>query len=163
MANKKKPENGEDLIRQYLKDKAAGRSTFDEKSDFQKRVRSGENFGKPHDFGQSEKQKPSVPKTPITDNKRRDLQSTLNEQREEQQRAQRKAETDALASKKEERDSLKKEADNLPASKQIIIISFLKVFILVHKQVYSAVIYIIILSFFLKHFAYGNGNLSVIA
>ena len=37
MANKKKPENGEDLIRQYLKDKAAGRSTFDEKSDFQKR------------------------------------------------------------------------------------------------------------------------------
>ena len=112
MANKKKPENGEDLIRQYLKDKAAGRSTFDEKSDFQKRVRSGENFGKPHDFGQSEKQKPSVPKKPITDNKRRDLQSTLNEQREEQQRAQRKAETDALASKKEERDSLKKEADN---------------------------------------------------
>ena len=56
----------------------------------------------------------------------------------------------------------KKEADNLPASKQIIIISFLKVFIPVHKQVYSAVIYII-LSFFLKHFAYGNGNLSVIA
>ena len=126
MANKKKPENGEDLIRQYLKDKAAGRSTFDEKSDFQKRVRSGENFGKPHDFGQSEKQKPSVPKkpdtvtkssvgnkkAPITDNKRRDLGITQNEQREEQQRAQRKAETDALASKKEERDSLKKEADN---------------------------------------------------
>lgn len=126
MANKKKPENGEDLIRQYLKDKAAGRSTFDEKSDFQKRVRSGENFGKPHDFGQSEKQKPSVPKKPdtvtkssadnkkmpITDNKRRDLGITQNEQREEQQRAQRKAETDALASKKEERDSLKKEADN---------------------------------------------------
>lgn len=126
MANKKKPENGEDLIRQYLKDKAAGRSTFDEKSDFQKRVRSGENFGKPYDFGQSEKQKPSVPKKPdtvtkssvsnkkmpITDNKRRDLGITQNEQREEQQRAQRKAETDALASKKEERDSLKKEADN---------------------------------------------------
>lgn len=64
MANKKKPENGEDLIRQYLKDKAAGRSTFDEKSDFQKRVRSGENFGKPHGFWQSEKQKPSVPKKP---------------------------------------------------------------------------------------------------
>lgn len=62
MANKKKPENGEDLIRQYLKDKAAGRSTFDEKSDFQKRVRSGENFGKPHDFGQE--QKPAVSEKP---------------------------------------------------------------------------------------------------
>lgn len=101
MANKKKPENGEDLIRQYLKDKAAGRSTFDEKSDFQKRVRSGENFGKPHDFGQSEKQKPSVPKTPdtvtkssvsnkkmpITDNKRRDLQITQSELEKEQKPA----------------------------------------------------------------------------
>ena len=62
MANKKKPENGEDLIRQYLKDKAAGRSTFDEKSNFQKRVRSGENFGKPHDFGQE--QKPAVSEKP---------------------------------------------------------------------------------------------------
>ena len=62
MANKKKPENGEDLIRQYLKDKAAGRGTFDEKSDFQKRVRSGENFGKPHDFGQE--QKPAVSEKP---------------------------------------------------------------------------------------------------
>ena len=62
MANKKKPENGEDLIRQYLKDKAAGRSTFDEKSDFQKRVRSGENFGKPHDFVQE--QKPAVSEKP---------------------------------------------------------------------------------------------------
>ena len=62
MANKKKPENGEDLIRQYLKDKAAGRSTFDEKSDFQKRVRSGENFGKPRDFGQE--QKPAVSEKP---------------------------------------------------------------------------------------------------
>ena len=62
MANKKKPENGEDLIRQYLKDKAAGRSTFDEKSDFQKRVRSGENFGKPYDFGQE--QKPAVSEKP---------------------------------------------------------------------------------------------------
>ncbi len=62
MANKKKPENGEDLIRQYLKDKAAGRSTFDEKSGFQKRVRSGENFGKPHDFGQE--QKPAVSEKP---------------------------------------------------------------------------------------------------
>ena len=87
MANKKKPENGEDLIRQYLKDKAAGRSTFDEKSDFQKRVRSGENFGKPHDFGQSEKQKPSVPKKPITDNKRRDLQITQSELEKEQKPA----------------------------------------------------------------------------
>ena len=101
MANKKKPENGEDLIRQYLKDKAAGRSTFDEKSDFQKRVRSGENFGKPHDFGQSEKQKPSVPKkpdtvtksgvgnkkTPITDNKRRDLGITQSELEKEQKPA----------------------------------------------------------------------------
>ena len=87
MANKKKPENGEDLIRQYLKDKAAGRSTFDEKSDFQKRVRSGENFGKPHDFVQSEKQKPSVPKTPITDNKRRDLQITQSELEKEQKPA----------------------------------------------------------------------------
>ena len=101
MANKKKPENGEDLIRQYLKDKAAGRSTFDEKSDFQKRVRSGENFGKPHDFGQSEKQKPSVPKkpdtvtksgvgnrkAPITDNKRRDLQITQSELEKEQKPA----------------------------------------------------------------------------
>ena len=62
MANKKKPENGEDLIRQYLKDKAAGRSTFDEKSDFQKRARSGESFGKPHDFGQE--QKPAVSEKP---------------------------------------------------------------------------------------------------
>ena len=62
MANKKKPENGEDLIRQYLKDKAAGRSAFDEKSDFQKRVSSGENFGKPHDFGQE--QKPAVSEKP---------------------------------------------------------------------------------------------------
>lgn len=62
MANKKKPENGEDLIRQYLKDKAAGRSTFDEKSDFQKRVSSGESFGKPHDFGQE--QKPAVSEKP---------------------------------------------------------------------------------------------------
>ena len=62
MANKKKPENGEDLIRQYLKDKAAGRSTFDEKSDFQKRIRSGESFGKPHDFGQE--QKPAVSEKP---------------------------------------------------------------------------------------------------
>ena len=62
MANKKKPENGEDLIRQYLKDKAAGKSTFDEKSDFQKRVRSGESFGKPHDFGQE--QKPAVSEKP---------------------------------------------------------------------------------------------------
>lgn len=62
MANKKKPENGEDLIRQYLKDKAAGRSTFDEKSDFQKRVSSGENFGKPHDFRQE--QKPAVSEKP---------------------------------------------------------------------------------------------------
>ena len=62
MANKKKPENGEDLIRQYLKDKAAGRSTFDEKSDFQKRVSSGENFGKPYDFGQ--KKKPAVSEKP---------------------------------------------------------------------------------------------------
>ena len=101
MANKKKPENGEDLIRQYLKDKAAGRSTFDEKSDFQKRVRSGENFGKPYDFGQSEKQKPSVPKKPdtvtkssvsnkkmpITDNKRRDLQITQSELEKEQKPA----------------------------------------------------------------------------
>ena len=87
MANKKKPENGEDLIRQYLKDKAAGRSTFDEKSDFQKRVRSGENFGKPHDFWQSEKQKPSVPKKPITDNKRRDLQITQSELEKEQKPA----------------------------------------------------------------------------
>ena len=101
MANKKKPENGEDLIRQYLKDKAAGRSTFDEKSDFQKRVRSGENFGKPRDFGQSEKQKPSVPKKPdtvtkssvsnkkmpITDNKRRDLQITQSELEKEQKPA----------------------------------------------------------------------------
>ena len=101
MANKKKPENGEDLIRQYLKDKAAGRSTFDEKSDFQKRVRSGENFGKPHDFGQSEKQKPSVPKKPdtvtkssagnkkmqITDNKRRDIQITQSELEKEQKPA----------------------------------------------------------------------------
>ena len=101
MANKKKPENGEDLIRQYLKDKAAGRSTFDEKSDFQKRVRSGKNFGKPHDFGQSEKQKPSVPKKPdtvtkssagnkkmpITDNKRRDLEITQSELEKEQKPA----------------------------------------------------------------------------
>ena len=62
MANKKKPENGEDLIRQYLKDKAAGRSTFDEKSDFQKRVSSGESFGRPHDFGQE--QKPAVSEKP---------------------------------------------------------------------------------------------------
>lgn len=62
MANKKKPENGEDLIRQYLKDKAAGKSTFDEKSDFQKRVRSGESFGKPYDFGQE--QKPAVSEKP---------------------------------------------------------------------------------------------------
>lgn len=62
MANKKKPENGEDLIRQYLKDKAAGKSTFNEKSDFQKRARSGENFGKPHDFGQE--QKPAVSEKP---------------------------------------------------------------------------------------------------
>lgn len=101
MTNKKKPENGEDLIRQYLKDKAAGRSTFDEKSDFQKRVRSGENFGKYNDFGQSEKQKPSVPKKPdtvtkssvsnkkmpITDNKRRDLQITQSELEKEQKPA----------------------------------------------------------------------------
>lgn len=82
MANKKKPENGEDLIRQYLKDKAAGRSTFDEKSDFQKRVRSGENFGKPHDFGQEQKpavsEKPkSKPESKAEDNPKNDYASKI--------------------------------------------------------------------------------------
>lgn len=82
MANKKKPENGEDLIRQYLKDKAAGRSTFDEKSDFQKRVSSGESFGKPHDFGQEQKpavsEKPkSKPESKAEDNSKSDYASKI--------------------------------------------------------------------------------------
>lgn len=82
MANKKKPENGEDLIRQYLKDKAAGRSTFDEKSDFQKRARSGESFGKPHDFGQEQKpavsEKPkSKPESKAEDNSKSDYASKI--------------------------------------------------------------------------------------
>ena len=133
MANKKKPENGEDLIRQYLKDKAAGRSTFDEKSDFQKRVRSGENFGKPHDFGQSEKQKPSVPKTPdtvtkssvsnkkmpITDNKRRDLQITQSELEKEQKPAvseKPKSKPESKAEDKPKNDYANKE--KTPAKRQ---------------------------------------------
>lgn len=57
MANKRKTGDAPEWARELLKSLGA-------KSDFQKRAISGEDFGKYNDFGQSEKQKPSVPKKP---------------------------------------------------------------------------------------------------
>lgn len=57
MANKRKTGNAPEWTRELMK-------SLGVKSDFQKRAISGEDFGKYNDFGQSEKQKPSVPKKP---------------------------------------------------------------------------------------------------
>ena len=57
MANKRKTGDAPEWTRELMK-------SLGVKSDFQKRVISGEDFGKYNDFGQSEKQKPSVPKKP---------------------------------------------------------------------------------------------------
>ena len=57
MANKRKTGDAPEWTRELMK-------SLGVKSDFQKRAISGEDFGKYNDFGQSEKQKPSVPKKP---------------------------------------------------------------------------------------------------
>lgn len=57
MANKRKTGNAPEWTRELMK-------SLGVKSDFQKRAISSEDFGKYNDFGQSEKQKPPVPKKP---------------------------------------------------------------------------------------------------